>query len=155
MKDYFMDLIEHNQWANTRIIQALKVLSEPEVKSLQLLSHIINVQDLWLERLKQVENPEIAVWDANSLQEIEILNMQSTSNWLKFLKKTNSKDLLNLCGYLNLKGEYFENTVQDIITQMLTHSHYHRGQINQLLRQSGSEPAGIDFILYARELKKK
>lgn len=155
MKDYFTDLFEHNQWANARIIHALKVLSEPEVKPLQILSHIINVQDLWLERLKQVENPEIAIWDINSLQEIDILNMQSTSNWLKFIKKTNAKELTSLCGYLNLKGEYFENTAQDIITQMLTHSHYHRGQINQLLRQGGSEPAAVDYILYKRELNKK
>lgn len=155
MKDYFSDLFEYNNWANGGIIHYLKKFPEPPAKALELLSHIVNVQDLWLERLKQVENPEIAIWDSNSLQEIEILSLQSTKNWLNYLRKISGKDMHNLCGYLNSKGDYFENSVTGIITQTLTHSHYHRGQINLLLRQSGFEPVPTDYIVYLRALSIK
>ena len=48
--------------------------------------------------------------------------------------------------YVNSKGEHFTSSVSDIITHVLAHGSYHRGQIASSLRDAGHEPAYTDFI---------
>jgi uncharacterized damage-inducible protein DinB len=43
------------------------------------------------------------------------------------------------------------NSIEDILTQLFGHSCYHRGQIAQLLRSIGAEPAVTDFVFWTRE----
>ncbi|MFL6198680.1 MAG: DinB family protein [Thermoanaerobaculia bacterium] len=42
-------------------------------------------------------------------------------------------------------------TILYILTQLFGHSWYHRGQIAQLVRALGAEPAVTDFVFWSRE----
>ena len=53
--------------------------------------------------------------------------------------------------YRNSKGELWRSRVEDILTHVLFHSTYHRGQIALLMRASGMEPAYTDFIHAVRQ----
>jgi uncharacterized damage-inducible protein DinB len=53
--------------------------------------------------------------------------------------------------YTNTKGEPWTNTVGDILTHVVLHSAYHRGQIAAGLRASGQPPAYTDFIHCVRQ----
>ncbi len=57
--------------------------------------------------------------------------------------------------YKNLKGSLFETLLSDILAHMVNHGSYHRGQIASLIKKSGGEPAGTDYIGYVRELDAK
>ena len=53
--------------------------------------------------------------------------------------------------YRNSKGEPWTSTVGDILTHVVTHSAYHRGQVASELRAAGFEPAYTDFIHAVRQ----
>jgi len=150
MKKYFVDLFEYNNWANDKIILKLKSLSPDLIKPeiLKLLGHIISAQDTWLERVKGTKSYNIYLWDEYSLQEIEILSMNSHQGWIKFFRKFDEKNLENVCSYKNSKGEKLDKSYQDIFQHIINHSTFHRGQINQLLRINNIEPIKLDFIYY-------
>ncbi|MBO9597690.1 MAG: damage-inducible protein DinB, partial [Cohnella sp.] len=52
--------------------------------------------------------------------------------------------------YANQSGVPFRTSVRDILSQVLLHGQYHRGQINRALRIESAEPVQVDFITYAR-----
>jgi len=49
------------------------------------------------------------------------------------------------------KGEPWTSSVQDVLTHVVMHSAYHRGQIASLMRAGGSTPAYTDFIHAVRQ----
>jgi uncharacterized damage-inducible protein DinB len=53
--------------------------------------------------------------------------------------------------YRNTKGEEWSSRVEDILTHVLMHSAYHRGQIALEMRTAGAEPASTDFIHAVRQ----
>ena len=150
MKKYFLDLFEYNNWANDKIILKLSTISVEfkEPNPIKILSHIIAAQDTWLERVKETKSYNIFLWEEYSLQELEILSLNSHKEWIKFISKMPLNDFEKECSYKNSKGKKHTGTYQDIFQHIINHSSYHRGQINQILRMNNFEPAIIDFIYY-------
>jgi uncharacterized damage-inducible protein DinB len=66
------------------------------------------------------------------------------SLWLEYL--ANTADLDKAISYQNSKGEAWSSAVIDVLTHVLMHSAYHRGQIASHMRESGRTPAYTDFI---------
>jgi len=67
------------------------------------------------------------------------------------MSKLDEKNLATIIAYKNFKGDSFENRVEDILTHVINHSTYHRGQIiAQLKGQLPSLPS-TDYILFIRE----
>jgi uncharacterized damage-inducible protein DinB len=66
--------------------------------------------------------------------------------WMQCLATLDEEGLDEGVGYRNSKGEFWTNTVGDILTHVLLHSHYHRGQIASAVREAGGTPAYTDFI---------
>ena len=56
------------------------------------MSHIIAVQDNWLEKIKGTINYNIDIWEIYSVQELQILSDKSTKDWLKFISKLSNDD---------------------------------------------------------------
>ena len=71
--------------------------------------------------------------------------------WSAYLGRLTDADLTRVFEYQSYEGGRFRNSVEDILTQLFGHSWYHRGQIAQLLRSLGAEPAVTDFVFWARE----
>lgn len=149
MKQNLILQFDYNYWANTQIASALKVIKYPQ-KCLHLLSHIISAQDIWFERIKKTNSYQIEVWDDYTLPECEILIAQSNKKWINHINRISEEKLNSLVSYRNTNGIEFSNYMKDIITHVLNHSNYHRGQINLLLNNDDLKPAIIDFIHYLR-----
>ncbi len=62
-----------------------------------------------------------------------------------------NNELARVFEYQSYEGPRFRNTIEEILTQLFGHSWYHRGQIAQLIRSVGAEPAVTDFVFWARE----
>ena len=71
--------------------------------------------------------------------------------WEAYLVRLDDAEVSRVFEYKALDGAGFRNTVEDILSQLYGHSWYHRGQIAQLVRGLGAEPAVTDFIYWARE----
>ncbi len=68
-----------------------------------------------------------------------------------FLGQLSPAGLLETVVYKNSKGEPWTSTVEDILTHVVLHSAYHRGQIASLMRAGGEQPAYTDFIHAVRQ----
>ena len=152
-----MELLEHlhrqfvyNAWANREVIASLAVAPAPPSRPRQLLAHILAAESLWFVRIRS--QPQILpVWPDLSLDECVAQNTDLASMWDKYLDQLSPAALSNEVSYKNSKGEPWSSTVQDILTHVILHSAYHRGQIASLMRAAGQQPASTDFIRAARE----
>lgn len=147
---YFRRQFAHDAWANREVLTAIRA-SRPSVpRSLQLLAHIISAELLWLERLRQQSQSQ-PVWPEWDLKQCEARGVEMTDLWEKYLEPLTPDDLTKTVSYKNSKGEPWSSTMEDVITHVLMHSAYHRGQIASFMRASGDTPAYTDFIHAVRQ----
>ncbi len=152
MLDYFKLQFLYSHWANNEINKALSALAAPPEKAVRITSHVYAAQWLWLSRLGE-DAPQLAVWPDLEVSSYPDHNDRGLQTWKKYLDRIMISDLDLSISYSNSKGEEFVNTPRDIITQVLLHSAYHRGQVNSILRESGCEPPLTDYIHYIRSVR--
>ncbi|QQS36010.1 MAG: DinB family protein [Ignavibacteriales bacterium] len=148
MKQHYIHLFEHNDWANKLSAASISETKNINPKAVSIFAHIVNAQQLWLNRI--LGRSGLKPWDERSLDESIIFSSQSTKDWMEFLKNSAESDIEKSISYQNSKGENFSNKIGQIINQVISHSSHHRGQIALLVRQSGGEPARTDYILFNR-----
>jgi uncharacterized damage-inducible protein DinB len=151
MKEHFRDLLIYNQWANYRILVALEELKSPNDTHLSLFSHILSAQIIWLNRIKALATSPFPIWEQYKLTELRSMTEESSANWINYLDKHRFDTFEEMIFYTNSIGEKHENTIREIISHVLNHSTYHRGQIAKQLRKIGVQPPDTDYIIYARE----
>jgi uncharacterized damage-inducible protein DinB len=107
---------------------------------------------LWLHRLGVLrDRPADLFPRGTSLQALQPATDAMERAWAKYLEGLTDAETARVFEYTSTEGLRFRNTVEDILTQLYGHSLYHRGQIAQLLRSGGAEPAVTDFVFWARE----
>jgi len=140
----FRRMFEHAAWASAAALDALRAGPAPE-KARAWLAHIVGAERLWLARL-QHEPATMPVWPDLDLaacgEELAALG----ADWQRLLEALDEEGLDEGVGYRNSKGEFWTSTVGDILSHVLLHAHYHRGQIASAVREAGGTPAYIDFI---------
>ena len=114
------------------------------------MAHILSAERLWLERLRK-QPQSLPVWPDFTLDQCEeqIVNFARLSR--EFLDQISPAGLSQTVVYKNSKGEPWTSTVEDILTHVVLHSAYHRGQIASLVRAGGEQPAYTDFIHAVRQ----
>jgi uncharacterized damage-inducible protein DinB len=151
MKDYFLRLNEYNIWANINTAESIRNTADLDVKALELFSHILIAQTIWLDRISQQEisfdSPGIKL----SAEDCNILSERNYSSWKNYLENINEDEFSKVVVYKNIKGDSFKNTLSDIIAHVFNHSSYHRGQIAQQVKKANGKPAVTDFIAFARK----
>lgn len=152
-----MHLVEHfrrqfayDTWANREVLLALPAGTSGSTRPLQLMSHILSAERLWLERLQQ-QPPSLPVWPEFNLEQGEAQAAELGQLWSKFLDELLPADFFRRISYRNSKGEAWTSAVQDVLTHVVMHSAYHRGQIASRMRASGQIPAYTDFIHAVRQ----
>jgi len=153
MKDIFDDLFTHNFEANRRILTVVRAHDNLPEKINDICSHLLLAHRIWLNRMCS-EPPEdtLQPWDKVAVGKYIELNEKLLSDTLDKIQATGyEKDFDKIIYYSNSKGERFRNSIKEIFFHVLTHSAYHRGQINQMLRQNDVEPQVTDYIFYKRE----
>ena len=120
-------------------------------KAVYLMGHIIAARRMWLFRLGIAkENAELFP-AAVTLDEIAGQLSEMEKLWSEYLSGLDDADLERVFEYQSYEGPRFRNSIEEILTQLFGHSWYHRGQIAQLVRSLGGEPAVTDFIFWSRQ----
>jgi uncharacterized damage-inducible protein DinB len=139
----------YDEWANQEALSALRSAGA-DARSLTLLAHIVAAERLWLERIKQ--QPQTSpVWPNTSLENCAAGIREIGRLWREYLGESTEEDLAENITYKNSKGEPWTSTVADILTHVLMHSAYHRGQVASHMRAQGKTPAYTDFIHAVRQ----
>jgi len=144
---YLRRQFAYNDWANQEVLAALRA-QEADARSLQLMGHILAAERLWLERIRQ-QPQTLPVWPTLDLEECNALAAETARQWRDFLAA--KADYEQPITYKNSKGEPWTSTAVDILTHVIMHSAYHRGQIASHTRETGKTPAYTDFIHAARQ----
>jgi uncharacterized damage-inducible protein DinB len=140
----------YDAWANQEVVKAIRRAGGDNARSLQLMSHILAAERVWFDRLKQ--QPQRApVWPESNLPQCESEAESLERIWLEYLNTLSDADIGNTVSYKNTKGENWKSTVFDILSHVVMHSAYHRGQIASHMRASGQTPAYTDYIHAIRQ----
>lgn len=146
-----MNLTQHlhrlfawDSWANREVLVALKTLADPPTKTVSLIAHIVAAEWLWLNRLRG-EIQRLEVWPEFTVEQSESEYSSLPEQWTRYLDQAAHR-LTDPVDYVNTKGEPWSSTIHDVLTHVVTHSAYHRGQIATDLRAAGHAPPYTDFI---------
>jgi uncharacterized damage-inducible protein DinB len=150
LADYLRRQFAYNAWANEEVLKTLRSAGGEDARSLQLMSHILAAERVWIERLKQVPQ-SVPVWPQSDLVKCEAEASALAQLWSDYLNGMNDSGLSRAASYKNSKGETWSSTVGDVLTHVAMHSAYHRGQIASHMRASGMTPAYTDFIHAIRQ----
>jgi uncharacterized damage-inducible protein DinB len=141
----FSRLLEYDRWANREALASLHAARTPPPRSLKVMAHIVAAEVLWHARLTRERSP-LAVWPELTVAQCETWLEDLDARWRKFLAAAVPGRLGERIEYTNSRGEAFTSSVEDVLTHVVIHSAYHRGQIAADVRAAGYEPAYTDFI---------
>jgi len=150
LADYLRRQFAYDEWANREVLAAIRAAGVANERSLQLMAHILAAERVWLERLKQVPQ-SVPVWPKPDQEQCEAQAAELGGLWLEFLDLITAGDVSQSISYKNSKGEAWTSTIVDVLTHVVMHSAYHRGQIASHMRASGQTPAYTDFIHGVRQ----
>ncbi|HEX4784273.1 MAG TPA: DinB family protein [Candidatus Sulfotelmatobacter sp.] len=159
LADYLRRQFAYDEWANREVLNAIRAAGAKEAggtdfaankRSLQLMSHILAAELVWLERLKQ-QPQSLPVWPEPDLAQCEAQAAKLGGQWMEFLDLITAGDVSQSISYKNSKGEPWTSIIVDVLTHVVLHSAYHRGQIASHMRASGQTPAYTDFIHSVRQ----
>jgi len=150
----FLRMFAYDDWANRECLAAMRAPESVPADSIRRIAHILSAQRLWLDRiLKQPQSTP--VWPSSTTEDCLVLADQMSSAWQLYLTRIGNQfapgSLDDKIEYRNSKGELWSSRVEDILTHVLFHSAYHRGQIALQMRAAGIEPAHTDFIHAVRQ----
>jgi uncharacterized damage-inducible protein DinB len=148
--DHLRRQFVYDAWANREVLANLKSSASSIQRPLQLLAHIVSAERLWFERLK-AQPQTLPVWPDSSLDQCESQIEEMKTLWQQYLAQLSLAQISTPLAYKNSKGEPWTSTVEDILTHVLLHSAYHRGQIATHIRTAGEQPAYTDFIHAVRQ----
>ena len=143
-------LFAYEDWANREALASLAAAAPAPARSVKLLAHVAGASSLWLGRLRGAEKPT-AVWPDLDLGGCRAALENLSRLWTAYLDELTPAGLEETVSYVNSKGEPWTSTVEDILTHVVLHSSYHRGQVAADLRASGHAPAYTDYIHARRQ----
>ena len=150
MKDYLIQLIDYELWADLRVIDALTPLVNPPERAIAIMGHILSAQHVWYGRIRQ-HSVIMPIWEdipVSWMIETAERQHREISSQVGIMTLN---DLNKPIRYTNSKGVAYQNTPLEILTQMSHHAAYHRGQVVQLIRPLLAEAPVTDFIAWKRE----
>jgi len=149
MKHHFTKLYEHLAWADARVLQSLRAAHTVLKRDLDLYSHILGSEHVWLSRIKGTR-ARVAVWPSLTLDEAGRLAGENSAAFNKVVSELTEESRATPITYRNSAGDQFTSTLEDILTHVSLHGAYHRGQIAASIRAAGDVPSPTDYIAFAR-----
>lgn len=150
LEDHYSRLFQYDHWANQRALLALQSLEDKEHEGIRLFCHILAAQEVWYTRLTGNFSGHLAIWPLFTLSECREIMDDRYMLWKNFMSGLRPDQLLEKISYHNSRGLAYENPIGEILTHVINHGTYHRGQIALLLRKEDHTPAVTDFIAFLR-----
>ena len=115
-------------------------------------AHMVAGEWIWLQRWLGISNSKFPDWAASTdlaglrrrLNEIE------ADRWA-FFNGLSETEVQTPRAYKLMSGLEDQQPIDVMITHVVNHATYHRGQVATMFRQLGLKPIGTDFITFARE----
>ena len=155
---YVRRLFEYHHWAADKLFEALGDVSAAELDkpwggsfktARALLRHIIGAEQLWLERFGGTSPkalPEFPSTYAGADFLAEWRKVKAREK--EYVGGLDAAKLAGKLAYTNMKGENHTFPLADILTHVVNHGTYHRGQLSHLLRDLGRPGVSTDYVAW-------
>lgn len=138
-------------WADRQVLGSIGEHPQSSGEALRLLGHILAAEHIWLARLEERE-AQFPVWPQFTLDQCQQIAAENEAGFRQLLDRQHPDDLERMIVYRNTKGEFATRAI-DILTHVVIHGAYHRGQIAKCLGQNGAAAPNTDYITFAREIE--
>ncbi|MBL4677079.1 MAG: hypothetical protein JKY70_12860 [Mucilaginibacter sp.] len=152
MKAHFTCLFHYDNFCNKLIIDLL-LSTGLTGKPVDLMSHTLVAQQIWLSRCLFRPSPTAELWAPGKIENLTAANNKNFQEWVTYIDTLQPADFDTVFNYKNTKGIPFSDPLVDIITHVINHGTHHRAQIGQLLKAAGAELPSTDYIHYIRNHK--
>jgi uncharacterized damage-inducible protein DinB len=156
--DEFRRLFSYEREAHQRTLASLTAAESshrdhPDLrKAVDLAAHIATCRLMWLSRMtRAVPLPATLFPEGMPLAEVVEAFERMHAIWSRYLDELDDQELERRFEYVTYTGERYSDSVHNVLTQLFSHSSYHRGQVALLLRRIGAEPALTDFVFWTRQ----
>ncbi|WP_292939714.1 MULTISPECIES: DinB family protein [unclassified Mucilaginibacter] len=122
-------------------------------KAADLMAHIFNAQQIWLNRCTQKPMNDLKPWDRIEANNLTDTNDKNFSQWCDYINGLQLSDFERVINYINFSGLSFNDQLIDIVSHVVNHGTHHRAQVGQLLKAAGAELPATDYVHYIRTLK--
>lgn len=144
-------MMDHLYWADGRILDALEESETKNKDLLKLVRHVAIAERVWLSRMQGKSSAQYPLWEeAEDLTALRMMFEENAEQYRVYIEGLEESELDEMVDYANQSGVPFRTSVRDILSQILLHGQYHRGQINRALRNESAEPVQVDYITFAR-----
>jgi len=150
-------LYDYNIWANKQVISHLESLPrELFLKEIDLgfksiaeiIGHIAAVDEVWFSRIREADETTLIVTKPfKSIEEANECFSNLQAQIREYLLSVNTDKIIT---YKNTMGLEFQNSISDLVQQIVNHGTYHRGNITTILRYFGYKGIQTDYIAFLR-----
>lgn len=155
LHEQFRQLALYDRWANGCVLRSMDPLPRVDEKLLSIFGHIALAKSIWIDRLEGVDTGGRSPWpapfstpQAQDLAPFADSLSRADARLIAFTETT--PDLDRSLTYATSAGQQMTNCVADVLTHMVNHATYHRGQLATLVKQLGGVPAATDFVVWVR-----
>ncbi|MCX6274301.1 MAG: DinB family protein [Bacteroidetes bacterium] len=163
-RNHFVDLATFNAWANNKIFDFITLNINADLLDKEIVSsfpsvnktifHIWDAELIWLERLRGVslKNFPSKTFTGSALEGLKKF-IENTNQLLDTVSNSPEVFFEENISFSALSGESYTQEVSAILTHVINHSSFHRGQLIMMFRQLGFTEGipDTDFIIYDRE----
>lgn len=153
MNAALLQLYRYHAWANDDLFAALpKLASHPDDlhSALRLMNHSYVVARIFAGHLtgvahgyKSDNTPETP-----TLEELRAAVAGSDRWYLDYVEQASEEELAEPIAFVFTDGDQGRMTRQEMITQVVLHAGYHRGEVGRLLGQHGITPPWDTFAVF-------
>lgn len=147
MKDYLTDTFRYNDFANTKLVEKIRLLPD-KTEAIKLVSHLANCQYKWMARITgDPRAVEMSWWEPVYVIDDLIPEWKkSLQPWIDYINAHSDEALSREVTFTGFDGGTWAASPKDIALQLNYHSIHHRAQIQTIIRSQGLEPDFLDYI---------
>ncbi len=160
--DDLVSLTLYNSWANARVLETLRALSEADYVKEQgggwpslraTFVHLAGATDAWAERFAGKDATRLAtVEELPGLEDAARVLLAAEEKHRRTLPAFTPERLAGPFTWKNLKGEAKTAPFWAVVRHVVNHQTYHRGQIAAMVRRLGHAPKSTDMVVWGIEV---
>lgn len=154
--DHLRSLIAYNGWANRKILDAAGGLTDEQLTAdlggyntvLETLGHYGWAQAMWLARWKA--EPPLQRFQPDRAELLKAIEDGDTA-LAAFGAGLSDDDFGRMLDYRDTSDAPHRRTIGQLVTHVVNHGTYHRGETALMLTGLGRSPGDLDYIYFIPE----
>lgn len=142
-------LFTYDLWCSRKLLDCLSKHTpfENEVACRAFLAHIVNIQEVWYNRVVKTSISETDKWDEYNPKELRRKARQQNRKWVDLIGDHEVELRTEIYFYTE---ERLKNSaiLDEICQHLIVHGEFHRAQISLFLINCDIKPPKIDYTHY-------